>query len=83
MELYTNIKEVETMLPGFPSYYGTINQMLGILKWISLAVIISLATILIVKKIKKQPIHRGLIIGSIIVTIVFILSMVIKMPYWS
>lgn len=81
--LYTNIKDIETRLPGFPSYYETVNQILGVVRCVSLALIIILTILLIVKKIKKQPIHKGLIIIGIIGIIAFILSMVIKMPYWS
>lgn len=84
MEKLSNIQATgEAVLPGFPSWYTTVNQLFSIAKWISLAVIVILLIICITKKVKKQPTHKAIIITGIIAIVIFILSMVVRLPYYS
>lgn len=79
-----NIGDIgEASLPGVPSYYTTINQILSGFKWISLVTILIMLIIFFDKKMKHQQIKKSFIIVEIIAIIIFVLSMVIKMPYYT
>lgn len=74
---------METILPGFPSYYEDINAIMSIIKYISLGLLISLIIFIIIKKVQNKSISKKIIITSVILLIITILASFIRMPYWT
>ena len=75
-------ENIETALPGFPSYYEDINAFLEVIKYVSLLAIIILGIALIINKRKKKD-NKILFIIWIISIIIFIISLLVRMPYWT